>query len=339
MVESPTFSDSWVRLIRKLGTSFAAAEEGAADDPQSLRLRVERMRQRADSRRVLVDCLALATERCYVEQGLRLLSSVCAIEPGSELPFDAATLVRVSQQFPGQSARQVRAFVLESAPSSEPGVNGRFDRLQAARLYMGTIQFGYFISQVFRGQEALGGDERVLSPAEARAVQELIQRSTREMRSEAAWAAASRRAGTLFALPSDDLAEDVDVTASLSAGGFEQLREFTAGVQVVSSTQQDEFFQPPPDSGGSNRDVDNSSSSVVPPPPPQDPVAADTSSALPQADFVRFNAAGLQAVLAEGCLYGWHLWGAELGAREQLESWVSSDGEDAASILLTQPER
>ena len=117
-----------------------------------------------------------------MEQGLRLTEQRLCHRARSELPFDAATLVRVSQQFPGQSVRQVRAFVLESAPSSEPGVNGRFDRLQAARLTWAP-SFGYFISQVFRGQEALGGDERVLSPAEARAVQELIQRSRILMRS------------------------------------------------------------------------------------------------------------------------------------------------------------
>ena len=46
-------------------------------------------------------------------------------------------------------------------------------------------------------------------------------------------------------------------------------------------------------------------------------------------EFVRFNAAGLQAILAEGCLYGWHLWGAEAAARAQLGA--------AKNELLTPP--
>ena len=69
---------------------------------------------------------------------LSLLPSAASIAPAAGLPPDACSLVRVSQRFPGQSARQVRAFVGESAPSNEPSVNGRFDRLQAARLYQGS---------------------------------------------------------------------------------------------------------------------------------------------------------------------------------------------------------
>ena len=55
---------------------------------------------------------------------------------------------------------------------------------------------------------------------------------------------------------------------------------------------------------------------------------------LPTADFVRFNAAGLQAALAEGCLYGWSLWGAEAGARDQ----IAACGEIAARALLVPQE-
>ena len=116
---------------------------------------MEEVRARAHQRRVLGDALATAVERAFVEQSLRMLGSVDAIAPGAVLPFDAATLVRASQQFPGQSARQVRAFVEESAPSTDASVVGRFDRLQAARLYMGCTQFGYFISPIFQGQVGL----------------------------------------------------------------------------------------------------------------------------------------------------------------------------------------
>ena len=109
-------------------------------------------------------------------------------------PSDAVTLVRGLQQFPGQSARQVRGFIVESAPSDDPSVVGRFDKKQAASLYMGSVQFGYFIATIFRGQADLD-PQAVLSLEEAMAIKQDIQKSTREMRSEAAWAAASRRAG------------------------------------------------------------------------------------------------------------------------------------------------
>ena len=53
---------------------------------------------------------------------------------------------------------------------------------------------------------------------------------------------------------------------------------------------------------------------------------------LPSASFLPFNAAGLQCALAEACLFGWHLWGAETAASQGL-------GDAAARALMTPPER
>ena len=83
-------------------------------------------------------------------------------------------------------------------------------------------------------------------------------------------------------------------------------------MQVVAPSQQDEFFAKP--------NGDGALGGVG----PGGPIAP-----LPTAQFVRFNAAGLQAILAEGCLYGWHLWGAEAAARAQLGA--------AKDELLTPP--
>merc|ERR1719291_406300 len=137
------------------------------------------------------------------------------------------------------------------------------------------------------------------------------------MRSEAAWAAASRRAGAFFLLPPEGEAP----AAAAAAGGveigdearFDSLRDFSAGVQLVSPGRTDEFFRSPAT------------------PPSQ----ADTASALPPAEFVPFNSAGLQALLAEGCLFGWLLWGSESNARAQLGSL----GEQVVSALFIPPLR
>ena len=291
----------------------------------SLSGRMAEVRARAHQRRVLADALATAVERSFVEQGLRLLPSVEAIAPGADLPFDAATLTRVSQLFPGQSARQVRAFVTESVASADPSVVGRFDRLQAARLYMGMVQFGYFISQIFRGQTHLD-DEQRLSPAEARDIQASIQASAKRMRSEAAWAAASRRAGNLFRLAREGGEEEEAWDASR---GFEALRRFSSGVQVVGAAQQDEFFRAEgPQAAAATPEAEAGGGEAA-------GRTLGEVSELPTAEFVRFNTAGLQATLAEGCLFGWHLWGAESGARAQLVA----AGEGAAEALLTPPTR
>ena len=177
---------------------------------------------------------------------------------------------------------------------------------------MGCAQFGYFVSQVFRGQAHLSDDETVTA-AEAQAMTAAIQRATKEMKTEAAWLAASARAGSLLGLPRDECAEG-------EAARYESLRDFTVGVQVVGSAQQEEFFAAPPSESGTP-DSEGAGGAAEP--------GVDQ---LPTAEFVRFNAAGLQAMLAEGCLFGWLLWGAEAAARDMLAS--SANAEDS---LLAPP--
>ena len=138
------------------------------------------------------------------------------------------------------------------------------------------------------------------------------------MKSEVAWVVASRRAGAFFGLP---LEEEGVATAIL---GYEELRTFTTGVQVVGAAQQEEFFSEAPaestaESGVAAENETAGASAVVEP--------------LPVASFVRFNTAGLQALLSEACLFGWHLWGAEAEARGLLEA----NAPRAVATLLTRP--
>ena len=316
VISTDQLPSEWRAAVSTLGDEAAAAAN--APDASSLQGRIAAVQALTQQRHALADMLAVHAAHKLIEPELSLLPSVASIAPGVALPPTAATLVRVAQQFPGQSARQVRAFVTESAPSNDPKMGGRFDRLQAAQLYMGMIQFGYFIAQIFRGQADLD-DETTLTGEEARAVTARIQRATREMRCEVAWLAASRRAGVLLQLPQD---EDASF-------GYEALREFTVGVQVVGAAQQSEFFAPSDEGradaagGGAMEKLKGAVASAV--------SAAD---AMPAADLVRFNAAGLQAMLAEGCLYGWHLWGAEAEAMDIL---ADSDAEEALLVPPATP--
>jgi len=295
------FSDSWSKLLSSLGT----ADDLSNTPGSSLQARIAEVQRREGGRRVLVDTLGLAVAHTFSEEGLELLPSAADISPGASLPPGAATLVRVSQQFPGQSAKQVQAYVKEAAPLSDVATCGRVDRLQAAQLYLGHVQFGYFIAQIFRGQAGLS-DESVVSAQEAQQIKGRIEQAAQMMRSEVAWAAASRRAGGLFGLPGHE---------SSTSLGVEDLRLFSKGVQVVASAQQAEFFSSP--SAEAERD---------------EVVAATMAEALPSASFIPFNAAGLQCALAEACLFGWHLWGAEAAASAAL-------GDATARALMTPPER
>ena len=64
--------------------------------------------------------------------------------------------------------------------------------------------------------------------------------------------------------------------------------------------------------------------------------ASNCAILLPTAELVPFNALGLQSLLAEGCLFGWNLWGAESGMRGQLEY---NGGEGLVKALLPPPVR
>ena len=145
------------------------------------------------------------------------------------------------------------------------------------------------------------------------------------MRSEVAWAVASTRVGGFFDLVDEVAAADGE---SAEAGlGYEQLRTFTTGVQVVGAAQQvlrfarmsdgarrisgscttapgsvgcacfqDEFFATPPEetaqshgSDGSDEAQDGSADIAA------GSTASSAVEALPIASFVRFNTAALQA--------------------------------------------
>ena len=153
MLTLNSFPAAWSAAVATRGERVSA--EAASDaSASSLQSRIAAVQAIARHRSALADLLTAYVEKCFSDAGLDLLTSVNQISPGQSLPPNACSLVRVSQQFPGQSARQVRAYVLESAPSNDPNIGGRFDRLQAARLYKGCIQFGYFIAQVRRTSDA-----------------------------------------------------------------------------------------------------------------------------------------------------------------------------------------
>jgi len=329
--DSTEFDASWSRLVRTLGPM---AEEAATGSSSSLSERVAEVQALARNRAVLVDVLTTRVEADVLLDRLRLLPSVAAIAPDASLPDDAPTLARTLQLFPGQSASQVQTFVSEASPFNDPSMRGRFDRLQAAQLYMGCIQFGYFVSQIFRGQLFLN-DETMLTAAEAQQIKARIEEAAQQMRSEVAWAAASRRAASFFELPSEDAPGAEGGGAALGgvgqALGYEPLRMFSKGVQVVGGAQQSEFFATEDEVAAAAAAASEAAEEAADEDKAAEPEPA-AAALLPTAEFVPFNAAGLQCALSEACLFGWHLWGAELRAEAEL-------GEGGAEALLTPQER
>ena len=347
LLGTPIFGDEWSRVVRNIAAQQVEQSKAAAASG-TLQARVSELQDLQRRRHALQECLYLRVQRSLADERMQLLCDATTIGPGQVLPPDAATLVRVQQHFPGQSARQVLAYVSESAPLNDPEVGGRFDRLQAAKLYMGCVQFGYFLSQVFRGQAHLA-DDAMLAPEEAQAVVMAIQASTRQMKSEAAWAVASRRAGHFFGLPrtagthdSDggELDTESDGPPADDGAGFEGLRTFTTQVQVVGAAQQEEFFASDKPSeehaasaaasgAGSDESAGMGEEDCG---DGQDDITANLP-AFPRASFIAFNTAGLQACLAEACIFGWHLWAAEAQAMSTAEAAAPG----AAALLMIPP--
>ena len=66
---------------------------------------------------------------------------------------------------------------------------------------------------------------------------------TQNYNAAVAWAVASKRAANFFALQREASSAGTDADGgALGSLGFEQLRDFTVGVQVVGAAQQEEFF-------------------------------------------------------------------------------------------------
>jgi len=188
---------AWERELRELAERWP--ESSGETEAGDLAARVAELRRLTSDRAVLVDCLRLSVARALASASLELVPFLADVAPGAELPPTATSLETAQRAMPSEAARQLKVFLAESSPSADPSLNGKFDRLQGAQLYMGHLQFGYFLAQVFRGTAHLE-EQRTLSAAFARRIETDIEASTRRMRSEAAWSVASGRAGDLFEL-------------------------------------------------------------------------------------------------------------------------------------------
>jgi hypothetical protein len=161
----------------------------------------------------------------------------------------------------------------------------RVDAQSGARLYAGSVLFGYFVDGVMsaiRGAEASG------RPAAPDA--EIVSALARSTRSEEAWTAAQRRAGALWGLQPD------------ADGGYSTaLAEFSTGVTVAPSSAVSEFYdtaagsKPPPAAAGGDA-----------------PRAQRAATELPSSGgLLPIRAGTLRDLLLEAAAWGWHMAAAE----------------------------
>lgn len=302
-IDGETFAKRWHATVQSVGLN--AAKSSASE--VSLESRMREVRKLSEQRHVLVDCMALGVEQAFVKQQMPLLASIAAIGPNTRLPQDVVTFERVSTQMLAEPFHSLNKFVTDMIPTNHSHISGRLDRMQGAALFMGCIQYGYFLSELFRG----GYPD--LDPDN---VPEEVDRASRGMKSEVAWAAASRRAARFFKLheKKEDTGFDEIDTWKMPLG-FEELRVFARGLTVAYDDEVEKHFR-----------VEGEAAPTFP--------SADVDDKRPVGDFVPFNQAGLQTLLAEGCLYGWHLWAIEVGIKQNLRQ---VGGDDVVEMLLTAP--
>lgn len=212
------------------------------------------------------------------------------LHPLEEVPLGAAPAGSGGLQDVGRllgpdlgAIREVQAYVSSIvSPAVDPALICRMERTQGARLYVGAMQFAYFVSSVFKtiqDAEETGGGPVQLQESDLRG---LVKRT----RTQDAWAVATGRAGLLWRLRPDD------------AGGFSQLNEFSTRVTIAPTSAAGEFFSPPAPSDGAGGGAGLG-----------EPAArvGDEGEFLSAAELVPMQTGALSALLVEGCAVGWYL--------------------------------
>jgi hypothetical protein len=185
------------------GLSSRLAPPPGAPPEAALSARIAALRAAAATRAEAAALLALSAAAAFAHARLRLHAAVpragAAALPGALGAPGALDTALAGDAEPG-AAHELRAHLDNVLPpSSDPAAVCRLDSLSGARLYAGSVQFGYFVSSVFAAMRAAqaGGGAAAMMPADELRV---LAKATR---SQEAWDAASGRAGALWGLTPD----------------------------------------------------------------------------------------------------------------------------------------
>jgi hypothetical protein len=241
---------------------------------------------RASDARFLEVCalLSLSAAASFAAAGISL---------HAELPSPSAAPLRLGvtedaleallgQPDGAQAARELRAHAgTVLPPGADPTVVVRLDAPSGARLYAGSVLFGYFVDGVMAAMR--GVDESGSPTTPDAAVISALARSTR---SEEAWAATQRRAGALWGLSPD------------ADGGYSSaLAEFSTGVTIAPTAAVSEFY----DTTGARLAGAGSAEEATP-----------GATELPSAGgLLPLRAGTLRDLLLEAAAWGWHMAAAE----------------------------
>ncbi|KAF8060476.1 hypothetical protein HT031_004652 [Scenedesmus sp. PABB004] len=300
------------------GESAGGGGGGGADasstwDDGELMRRIRAVRE-AERGQVLADVIYLAALRRLHGGGVALLGNLALLAPGIAAPppgFVSAAALAQSGLLSGAVVDAVVSFMTSTFGGGDaammdaaapPTTPLSVDRVQAARLYAGLLEFGYFSAALEAACGAAGvavGSDSTAMIAHADGLEEGALRRMCAVRSADAWWAAVRHAGFVFGLqPNDDPFDSFGLP-------YPDLSLTISQIQMEPAANLLEHFNTPGTAARlAARAADASArgwSGEGPPP-----------GSLPDADLVSFELGLFRRLLLEAAVFGAVLHGVEV---------------------------
>lgn len=260
-------------------------------------------------------------------------------------PVSQLLLTTVMSQAVADAVVGIVASTFDTSDSSSGNLRAHIDRTQAARLYAGNIEYGYFVREMEARCEALGlpagqNADQLISLAASLPEQDL--RVASRVKTRQAWHAAVRHTGLLFQLPtpasdgSDSCTDTATASSSMKSGEgsaaaavpsrgdadgapvleamsalpFPQLSQTVSSANFAPAAHLAEHYSPP----GAAEEAARSAASKqargwqTAQPSPED--------LLPEPDLVALSLTTLKQLLLEAATLGCMLWESEKAVQD-----------------------
>ncbi|DBA81775.1 hypothetical protein WJX77_012226 [Trebouxia sp. C0004] len=162
----------------------------------------------AEQRRTVEEIIYLWSLHNLSKGSMCIRTSLGAVEQPSshqqDIPVSQLLLTTIMSQAVADAVVGIVASTFETSDSSSGNLRAHIDRTQAARLYAGNIEYGYFVREMEARCEALGlpagqNADQLITLAASLPEQDL--RVASRVKTRQAWHAAVRHTGLLFQLP------------------------------------------------------------------------------------------------------------------------------------------
>ncbi|KAL3142657.1 hypothetical protein ABBQ38_002966 [Trebouxia sp. C0009 RCD-2024] len=333
-------------------TADSSPSTPAAQSLESLLQQQLRAARNAEQQRLVEEIIYIWTLHNLSRGSMSLTLSIDAQQDNScqqGNPVSQLMLTTVMSQAAADALVGIVASTFESSEKSSGNLRAHIDRTQAARLYAGNIEYGYFVREMeARCQEAgvAAGQNADQLIAFAASLSEEDLRVASKVRTRQAWHAAVRHTGLLFHLPTPPsppaAPASVPATPALSgmdppgssgggepdcAGGSEggdgascleaaadlpypQLAQTVSSASFAPAAHLAEHYSPPGAAEEAARSAASKQARGWQSSEPQ------PQEFLPEPDLVAFQLATLKQLLLEAAAFGCMLWESEKAVQD-----------------------